>query len=84
MLGVARRVCAAGQAAVTIMSKQPVSTSSYAMVKAIEELEKNPYFGKYAGKIAKFQNKPLHLANVSLATFTFSGRVATGHRVHTW
>ncbi|XP_045113055.1 ATP synthase mitochondrial F1 complex assembly factor 1-like isoform X1 [Portunus trituberculatus] len=57
MLGVARRVCAAGQAAVTIMSKQPVSTSSYAMVKAIEELEKNPYFGKYAGKIAKFQKE---------------------------
>ncbi|KAK7084496.1 ATP synthase mitochondrial F1 complex assembly factor 1 [Halocaridina rubra] len=39
------------------MSERPVSTSSYAMVKAIEELEKNPYFGKYAGKIAKFQKQ---------------------------
>ncbi|XP_068206604.1 ATP synthase mitochondrial F1 complex assembly factor 1 [Palaemon carinicauda] len=37
------------------MSERPVSTSSYAMVKAIEELEKNPYFEKYAGKIAKYQ-----------------------------
>lgn len=37
------------------MSKQPVSTSSYAMVKAIEELENNPYFEKYAAKIAQFQ-----------------------------
>ncbi|XP_066944415.1 ATP synthase mitochondrial F1 complex assembly factor 1 [Macrobrachium rosenbergii] len=37
------------------MSERPVSTSSYAMVKAIEELEKNPYFEKYAAKIAKYQ-----------------------------
>lgn len=44
-------------AARSIMSKQPVSTSSYAMVKAIEELEKNPYFEKYAAKIAKLQKE---------------------------
>lgn len=37
------------------MNSRPVSTSSYAMVRAIEELEKNPYFEKYAEKIAKYQ-----------------------------
>lgn len=41
------------------MSKQPVNTSSYAMVKAIEDLEKNPYFDKYAAKIAKAQKSVL-------------------------
>lgn len=39
------------------MSERPISTSSYAMVKAIEELEKNPYFDKYAEKIAKYQKQ---------------------------
>lgn len=37
------------------MANRPVSTSSYAMVKAIEDLETNPYFNKYAEKIAKMQ-----------------------------
>lgn len=55
MLCLGGRVCVAARTAVTIMSKQPVNTSSYAMVKAIEELEKNPYFDKYAAKIAKAQ-----------------------------
>lgn len=44
--------------ATATMSQQQansISTSSYGMVKAIEELEKNPYFEKYAGKIARFQ-----------------------------
>lgn len=57
MLGAGRRVCVAGRAALAIMSKQPVSTSSYAMVRAIEELEKNPYFDKYAAKIARLQKE---------------------------
>ncbi|KAG0730097.1 ATP synthase mitochondrial F1 complex assembly factor 1 [Chionoecetes opilio] len=57
MLGVRCAACAAGRAALAIMSKQPVSTSSYAMVRAVEELEKNPYFDKYAPKIAKLQRE---------------------------
>lgn len=40
---------------VSKMANRPVSTSSYAMVKAIEDLETNPYFNKYAEKIAKMQ-----------------------------
>ncbi|KAK4295610.1 hypothetical protein Pmani_031839 [Petrolisthes manimaculis] len=39
------------------MSQRAISTSSYGMVKAIEDLETNPYFEKYAGKIAKFQKE---------------------------
>ncbi|MPC58441.1 hypothetical protein E2C01_052446 [Portunus trituberculatus] len=29
-------------------------------------------------------SKPPHLANLSWAKFTFGGRVATDHRMHTW
>ncbi|MPC36373.1 hypothetical protein E2C01_029830 [Portunus trituberculatus] len=32
---------------------------------------------------ANYSKSP-HLANLSFAKFTFSGRVATDHRVHTW
>ncbi|XP_050686849.1 ATP synthase mitochondrial F1 complex assembly factor 1-like isoform X2 [Eriocheir sinensis] len=57
MLNLGGRICVAARTAVTIMSKQPVNTSSYAMVRAIEDLEKNPYFDKYAAKIAKAQKE---------------------------
>ena len=66
MLGVARRVCASGRTALVTMSKQPVSTSSYAMVKAIEDLEQNPYFDKYAAKIAMLQKYVLFLVILSI------------------
>ncbi|KAG7162554.1 ATP synthase mitochondrial F1 complex assembly factor 1-like isoform X1 [Homarus americanus] len=52
-----RGCCLLGRRSWSIMSKQPVSTSSYAMVMAIEDLEKNPYFEKYAGKIAMLQKE---------------------------
>ncbi|MPC17219.1 hypothetical protein E2C01_010067 [Portunus trituberculatus] len=39
--------------------------------------------GKSLGTSIKY-SKPPHLANLSLAKFTFSGRVATDHRVHAW
>lgn len=57
MISLTRHWRVVAQSAWTIMSKQPVCTSSYAMVRALEELEKNPYFEKYAGKIAKVQRE---------------------------
>ncbi|XP_064094593.1 ATP synthase mitochondrial F1 complex assembly factor 1-like [Macrobrachium nipponense] len=50
-----RRIGCTVRKVLVTMSERPVSTSSYAMVKAIEELEKNPFFEKYGAKIAKYQ-----------------------------
>lgn len=58
----------------SIMSKQPVSTSSCAMVKAIEDLEKNPYFEKYAEKIAKLQKWVFWRMLCNTGRFFFSSR----------
>ncbi|KAK8744224.1 hypothetical protein OTU49_001066, partial [Cherax quadricarinatus] len=57
MISLTQRCSFIARTAWSSMSKHPVCTSSYAMVKALEELEKNPYFDKYAAKIAKFQKE---------------------------
>ncbi|MPC52325.1 hypothetical protein E2C01_046190 [Portunus trituberculatus] len=42
--------------------------------------------GKWLGTVRSMGgiSKPPHLANLSLAKFSFGGRVATDHRVHAW